>query len=123
MPVERSADRTYVPEADGRQIDSAIVRLARSRGEQEYEEGRWLLAARRAAIHLRFGFASFAEYVSRRLGHDPRSTAERLRVASALADLPELADALTSGAIARTAIREIVRVAVPATEREWREAV
>ena len=109
----------YVPSASWRVIDAEIVRLGAKKGELELEEGRWLLAARRAAVHTKLGFATFAEYVERRLGLDPRATAERLRVAQALADLPRMRETLRSGARPWTAVREMVRVCVPDTEAEW----
>jgi hypothetical protein len=109
----------YVPEAEWSAVDAAIVQIGRTRAEQDFEEGRWLLAARRCAVHTRLGFATFSEYVERRLGHDPRTTAEKLRVASALADLPLLRESLRTGRRPWTAVRELVRVAVPKTEAEW----
>jgi hypothetical protein len=60
--------------------------------------------------------------MERRLGHDPRTTAEKLRVASALADLPLLRESLRTGRRPWTAVRELVRVAVPKTEAEWIDA-
>jgi len=116
------ATDSYVPDADWTAIDTAIVRLGLSKAEHDYEEGRWLLAARRRAVHARLGFANLSEYVERRLGHDARTTAEKLRVASALADLPLLREALRTGQRPWTAIRELVRVAVQKTEAEWIEA-
>jgi hypothetical protein len=112
-------NETYVPDADWTAIDATIVRLGRTRAEQEFEEGRWLLAARRRAVHTHLGFATFSQYVERRLGHDARTTADKLRVATALADLPLLREALRTGQRAWTAVRELVRVAVPETEAEW----
>ena len=116
------ATDAYVPTGDWTAIDAAISRLGRSKAEHDYEEGRWLLAARRAAVHTRLGFASLGEYIERRLGHDPRTTAEKLRVASALADLPLLKESLRAGVRPWTAVREIVRVAVSTTEAEWLRA-
>jgi hypothetical protein len=106
-----------------KEVDQALRRLARLRSAQDYEEGRWLLAARRTAVHVHFGFASLAEYVERVLGYDPRTTAERLRVAEALEILPAVSQALREGAITWSAVREITRVAVPQTEKSWLLAV
>ena len=55
----------------------ALSRLARERAAADAEEGRWLLAALRAATHLHLGFGSFAEYVERLFGYKPRSTPDR----------------------------------------------
>jgi hypothetical protein len=85
------------------------------------EEGRWLLAAQRAAVHVHLGYGSFSEYIERLFGYQPRSLQERLRVAEALEGLPALARALSSGELSWSAARELARVAVRETEQEWLE--
>ena len=40
-----------------------LSRLARERAAADAEEGRWLLTAQRAAVHVHLGFGSFSEYV------------------------------------------------------------
>jgi hypothetical protein len=97
----------------------ALSRLARERAAADAEEGRWLLAAVRAAAHVHLGFGSFAEYVERLFGYKPRSTQEKLRVAEALEGLPVIAQALEEGSLNWSCIRELTRVAVAQTEREW----
>jgi hypothetical protein len=99
----------------------ALSRLARERAAADAEEGRWLLAAERAAVHVHLGYGSFGEYVERMFGYKPRSTQEKLRVAQALEGLPTLAQALSSGEISWSAVRELTRVAVSETEQEWLE--
>jgi hypothetical protein len=54
-------------------------------------------------------------------GYTPRSTQEKLRVAEALEELPELTHALESGALSWSALRELTRVAAPDTEQQWLE--
>jgi hypothetical protein len=46
----------------------ALSRLARERAAADAEEGRWLLAAQRAAVHVHLGYGSFGEYVERMFG-------------------------------------------------------
>src|SRR5690242_7989641 len=97
----------------------ALSRLARQRSAADAEEGRWLLRAYRAAAHLHLGFSSFFEYVERLFGYRPRSTQEKLRVAQALQGLPEIERALEQGELSWSGARELTRVAVSSTEREW----
>jgi hypothetical protein len=52
-------------------------------------------------------------------GLSRRATEEKLRVAGALEALPELAEALRSGKLNWSVVRELSRVAVPETEHEW----
>src|SRR6185436_10085142 len=98
-----------------------LSRLARERAAADAEEGRWLLAAQRAAVHVHLSFGSFGEYVERMFGYKPRSMQEKLRVAEALEALPALERALSSGEIGWSAVRELTRVAVSETEHEWLE--
>jgi hypothetical protein len=53
------------------------------------------------------------------LGYAPRTAQERLRVARALGDLPQLTAALATDALPFSAVRELTRVATPATEAAW----
>jgi hypothetical protein len=99
----------------------ALSRLARARAAADAEEGRWLLTAQRAAVHVHLGYASFPEYVERLFGYKPRSSQEKLRVAEALEALPALAQALSTGELNWSAVRELTRVAVHETEHEWLE--
>jgi hypothetical protein len=68
-------------------------------------------------VHL--GYGSFGEYVERLFGYKPRSTQEKLRVAEALEVLPAVGQALETGVLNWSAARELTRVAVAETEREW----
>jgi hypothetical protein len=97
----------------------ALSRLARERAAADAEEGRWLLAALRSAAHVHLGYGSFVEYVERLFGYKPRSTQEKLRVAEALEELPAVAEALETGGLNWSAARELTRVAVAQTERDW----
>lgn len=100
----------------------ALSRLARQRAAADAEEGRWLLRAMRAATHVHLGMGSFVEYCERMFGYRPRTTMEKLRVAEALETLPVLRQALEQGRISWSAVRELTRVAVAATEAEWLES-
>ncbi len=100
-------------------IDQTLLGLAARAGDLDAEIGRWLVAAAEEGVHRHFGFASFAEYVERRLGFDARTTRERLRVARALESLPEVRRSLASGERSWSAVREITRVATPENESAW----
>lgn len=109
-------------ESEWLRAHEALSRLAKERAAADAEEGRWLLAALRSAAHVHLGFGSFSEYVERLFGYRPRSTQEKLRVAAALEQLPAIAQALAEGALTWSAARELSRVAVAETEREWLES-
>src|SRR5262245_26452853 len=73
-----------------------MVGLAKARAGLDFDEGRWLLVARRNHTHVRLGMGSFIEYVDRIFGYSPRLTIEKLRVAEALERLPATASALAA---------------------------
>lgn len=101
------------------EIDQWGITLARKNGALDVEIGDWLLAVREHSVHEKTGHGTLIEYVERRLGLAPHSTAERLRVADALQRLAEVRATLQRGGISWSAVRELTRVAVPETEREW----
>jgi hypothetical protein len=100
-------------------VDHALGALAARSRAHEVELARWLLRAEAVAVHRRFGCASLAEYVERRLGLSARELREKLRVAHALETLPALGEALGTGDLSWSAVRELTRVATPETEAEW----
>jgi hypothetical protein len=121
--LNMAVDTRATGACDWKQAHEQLVRLARSRAGLELEEGKWLLAAQRAGTHQHLGYGSVLEYAERLFGHAPRLTHEKLRVAAALERLPELEQALASGELTWSAVRELTRVATPETERAWKDHV
>src|SRR3954467_11978174 len=105
-----------------RRAHEELVRLSAKRAGLDFEEGRWLLRAFRAGAHLELGYGSFHEYTERLFGYGPRLTQEKLRVAEGPQALPETAEELKGGPLRFSALRDLTRVAVPATERTWLRA-
>jgi hypothetical protein len=104
---------------DWRVVDRALRSIAERRAALDAEEARWLREAEALQIWKPLGMVSAIDYMDRVLGYGPRAAQERLRVARALGDLPQLNAALSSGELAFTAVRELTRVAKPATENAW----
>ena len=102
-----------------RSAHEELVRLSAKRAGLDFEECRWLLRAFRSGAHVELGYGSFYEYIERLFGYGPRLTQEKLRVAEALEALPETAEELKAGTLSFSAVRELTRVAIPETEREW----
>ena len=103
-------------------VHAMVISLGRKRAALDHELGRRLVAAYRLRVHESLGFASFAEYVERYCGCSRREATERLRVAKALDELPELSHALRTGQVCWSACRELSRVATAETERDWLDA-
>ena len=102
-----------------KRVHAELTRLARSKGVYDAEEARWLLEGKRVRVHEPLGYGTFLSYLEHVFGYGPRLASERLRVAEALTQLPAMTMALTEGELCWSAVRELTRVAVPATEAEW----
>jgi 5-methylcytosine-specific restriction endonuclease McrA len=100
-------------------VHEHMLGLGVERAAHEHELGRWLRAAERLGVHARTGHASLYEYAERILGLTRRQVEERLRVARALDELPVLEEALASGKLCFSSVRELTRVATPETEQAW----
>ena len=62
------------------------------------------------------GFRSCAHWLTWRVGFDPGTAREKVRVARALGTLPLLAGALARGELSYAKVRALTRVATPETE-------
>jgi hypothetical protein len=102
-----------------RTVDRALRELASRRAVLDAEEARWLREAEALQIWRPLGMVSALDYLERVLGYAPRTAQDRLRVARALGSLPQLTDALARGELPFSAVRELTRVATPATEAAW----
>src|SRR5436305_15290488 len=119
--IEIEAAPTWAPEqrhdtrSDWQSVDRALRTIARRRAALDAEEARWLREAEALQIWRPLGMVNALDYMERVLGYAPHAAQERLRVARALGELPVLSAALAQGALSFSAVRELTRVAVPAT--------
>ncbi len=104
-------------------IDAELRSNVARRAGLDAHEMYWLREAERVQIWKPLGMVSMFDYMDRVLGHTPETARKRLRVARALANLPELSAALERGELTFSAVRELTRVATSATERAWLDAV
>jgi hypothetical protein len=116
---EGSETKTERPKPEWQRAHTELVRLAHERARLESDEAHWLLRALRSSAHARLGYACFAEYIERIFGYSPRWTAEKLRVAEALENLPALSRAVAEITVPWSVARELTRVATAETETEW----
>jgi hypothetical protein len=115
--VLEKARRDAAP--DWRVVDRALRTIARRRAELDAEEAGWIREAEALKIWRPLGMVSMLDYLERAMGYSPKTGQERRRVARALGALPQLTAALAAGQLAFSAVRELTRVATPATEAEW----
>jgi hypothetical protein len=101
------------------ELDRELRAVAKRRCALDSEEAELLRAAVRAEIWRELGKASLLEYLEEVLGYSPRLAQERVRVALALVQLPDLASAFAAAELHWSAVRELTRIVTPMTEAEW----
>src|SRR5438309_7886008 len=125
------ADQAVQPDApsqdaassiDWRDVHRALTTIAHQRTVLDADEARWLRLAEAVRIWRPLGMVSAIDYMERKLGYQPHTAKERLRVARTLGKLPEMEHAFACGELMYGAIRELTRVARPDTEGAWLEA-
>ena len=110
---------TGLGHAEWQEVDRRLREYAHRRSALDAAEAFDLVRAEQLKIYVSFGFVSLYEYMERVLGYKPHTARERMRVARALAALPETTAALSRGALSYSAVRELTRVATAETEADW----
>lgn len=108
--------------AEWLEVDAQLRANKKKRGALDAHEMYSLREAVRVQIWKPLGMVSMLDYMDRLLGQKPETARKRLRVARALADLPELSEALAADELSFCNVRELCRVATASTERAWRAA-
>ena len=103
-------------------LHQQLLSLARRRAALDSEELGAIREAIRVQLWRRFGMTSLREYLEHFMGHGPQVAAERIRVTEALEALPAIEDALATGELTYSAVRELTRIATPKTEQAWLDA-
>jgi hypothetical protein len=93
--------------------------IARRRAALDAEEARCLREAHDMKLWRHLGYAHMNEYLEREIGYAPQVGVERLRIALALATLPQIEASLNDGWLSYSAVRELTRVATAETEQDW----
>jgi len=79
----------------------------------------WFADILQRKLFRELGYSSIQAYAGEALGFSPSKTSQFLRLAEALEALPLMRAAAATGEIPWTKLRELARVATPASEREW----
>src|SRR5450432_1147190 len=105
------------------EIDRNLRTIAKRQRALDAEEATLLCIASRVRIWEELGKASLLEYLEDIFGYAPKVAYERVRVAIALDEMPDLLEALERGEVSYSALREVTRVATEETQREWLDAI
>ena len=101
------------------QLTRALTQLQRA----EQNALLWFAEILHRDLYRELGYASIQQYASEALGFTRNKTYQFIRLAEALARLPEVKESVASGEIGWTKAREVVKVATPRTQKRWiREA-
>src|SRR5687768_11199539 len=97
-------------QVDWKTVDNALRVIAKRRAELDAQEARWLRKAISMQVWKPLGMVSMLDYMERVLHYEPHTAGERVRVAKALGELPELAEALARGDLSYSGVREVSRI-------------
>ncbi len=103
-------------------LHRTLRRIVKARGALDAQEAAALREAQQLQLWRHYGYSSLLEYMELEMGYTPRAAMERLRVAKAIEELPQIAEAMTQGDLSFSGARELTRVATPETEQQWLEA-
>ena len=104
---------------DWKDLHQRLRSIAKRRVALEAEEAGYLVEAEETQLYRRLGYTTMLEYMDRELHYGPHAANERLRVARALIKLPLIADLFGAGELCFSTVRELTRVATPATEEAF----
>src|SRR5215470_6039782 len=83
--------------AEWRQVDRRLREYRQHRSALDAAESFDLVRAEQLKLYALFGYVTHFDYMERVLGYKPHTARERMRVARALAALPETTRALARG--------------------------
>ena len=107
--------------ASWRDVHAALLSTARTEASAICEQILLLPEAEKRRIWEPLGHSHLLDYLERELGLTPRAALERIRIANELVELPLSAEQFADGRRHYSVVRELTRVATPATEEEWLE--
>jgi hypothetical protein len=103
-------------------IHRRLKRIVKARGALDIQECEALREAQKLMVWRAYGCASLVEYMEREMGYTQRGAIERLRVAKAIEEMPQLGEAMNQGDLSFSGARELSRVITPETQQEWIDA-
>jgi hypothetical protein len=106
-------------DAEWKYLHQRLRSIAKRRVALEAEEAGYLIEAEETQLYRRLGYTTMTEYMERELYWGPHAAKERLRVARELRELPLIAELFRDGELCFSAVRELTRVATPATEEAF----
>ena len=114
---------TVLPEFQAGQpahaVNAALQQAVRTMDRAHHCAVLWFAEVLDRSLYRELGYASIHLYAQQELGFSKTRTGDFLRMARRLEDLPHVKRSLANGKLGYTKAREILKVATPATEKEW----
>jgi hypothetical protein len=115
------ASESTAPVSDGERVHRTLKRVAKARALLDSNEAAALREAQRIRLWEQFGYTSLVDYMERELGYTARAAMDRLRVANAIEELPQVEAALEQGTLSFSGARALAPVLKPETQAAWLE--
>ncbi len=112
----------YRPQQSASQAHIALKQAVLTMDQARHCAVLWFADILARRLYTQLGYASIQLYASKELGFSSTRTGDFVRLARKLDDLPTLKRSLAKGKIGYTKVREIIKVATPATEKAWLKA-
>jgi len=107
------ADPTTLPNTD---LETEVATLSAQLDAAEHRLLRLIAELDRRARHRDHGLPSMAAWLSWRVGLGPVAAREKVRVARALTELPQIDAAFARAEVSYSKVRAMTRIATPANE-------
>jgi hypothetical protein len=115
------ASESIAPVSDRERVHRTLKRVAKARALLDSNEAAALREAQRIRLWEQFGYTSLVDYMERELGYTARAAVDRLRVANAIEELPQVEAALEQGTLSFSGARALTPVVTPTNEAAWLE--
>lgn len=109
----------YQPDLPARDVDRRLREALAELRCAERNVALWFAEVLRRKLYRDLGYGSIQQYAELALGFGPGKTAQFVRLAGALEELPRLRRSLSRGELTWTKARTVAAVATPKTEGDW----
>lgn len=109
----------FVPGRSAADVDASLRQALAARDRAHECAVLWFAEVRRRGLFRELGHPSLEVYAEQALGFTSNRTWQFKRLADDLDRLPELREAVATGAIGWTKAQQVARVATPATQSAW----
>jgi hypothetical protein len=109
----------FQPHLSASRVDRLLKESLAELQGAEKSAALWFAEVLNRRLYRELGHSSMHQYAALELGFSRSRTAQFIRLAGSLHDLPGLRRSLARGEVSWTKAREVARVATPRTEKTW----